>query len=63
MRSPKTMFTDAKLALCAAALLGSASAAQMVPQHPTTRETQSIASEITADPVMMPRSSSHPRPV
>jgi hypothetical protein len=36
------MFTNAKLALCVAALLGSASAAQAVPQHPTTRETQSI---------------------
>jgi hypothetical protein len=36
------MFTNAKLALCAAALLGSASAAQTAPQHPTTRETQSI---------------------
>src|SRR2546426_11086960 len=37
-----TMFTNAKLALCVAAVLGSASAAQTAPQHPTTRETQSI---------------------
>jgi hypothetical protein len=35
------MFTNAKLALCVAAVLGSASAAQTAPQHPT-RETQSI---------------------
>ena len=36
------MFTNAKLALCVAAVLGSTSAAQTAPQHPTTRETQSI---------------------
>jgi hypothetical protein len=36
------MFTNAKLALCVAAVLGGASAAQTAPQHPTTRETQTI---------------------
>jgi hypothetical protein len=36
------MFTNAKLALCAAAVLGSASAAQTAPQHPTIRQTESI---------------------
>jgi hypothetical protein len=36
------MFTNAKLALCVATVLGSVSAAQTAPQHPTTRETQSI---------------------
>jgi hypothetical protein len=36
------MFTNAKLALCVAAVLGSASAAQTAPQHPTIRQTESI---------------------
>jgi hypothetical protein len=36
------MFTKAKLALCVAAVLGSASAAQTAPQHPTIRQTESI---------------------
>jgi len=36
------MCTNAKLALCVAAMLGSASAAQTAPQHPTIRQTDSI---------------------
>src|SRR5260221_11211954 len=37
------MFTNAKLALCVAAVLGSTSAAQTAPQRPTIRQTESIA--------------------
>src|SRR5215467_9017769 len=37
------MFTNAKLALCVAAVLGSASAAQTAPQRPTIRQIESIA--------------------
>jgi hypothetical protein len=37
------MFNNAKLALCVAAMLGSTSAAQTAPQHPTIRQTESIA--------------------
>jgi hypothetical protein len=36
------MCINGKLALCVAAVLGSASAAQAAPHHPTTRETLSI---------------------
>src|ERR1700751_5992309 len=37
------MFTNAKLVLCVAAVLGSTSAAQTAPQRPTIRQTESIA--------------------
>src|SRR2546430_14106520 len=37
------MFTNAKLALCVAAVLGSTSAAQTAPQRPTIRQTETIA--------------------
>ena len=37
------MFTNAKLALCVAAVLGSTSAAQTAPQRPTIRQIESIA--------------------
>src|ERR1700756_2155034 len=37
------MFTNAKLALCVAAVLGGTSAAQTAPQRPTIRQTESIA--------------------
>jgi hypothetical protein len=37
------MFTNAKLALCVAAVLGSTSAAQTASQCPTLRQTESIA--------------------
>jgi hypothetical protein len=37
------MFTNARLALCVAAMLGSTSAAQTAPQHPTMRQKESIA--------------------
>jgi hypothetical protein len=37
------MCTNAKLALCVAAVLGSASAAHTAPQRPTIRQTESIA--------------------
>jgi hypothetical protein len=36
------MFTNTKLALCVAAVLGSTSAAQTTPQHPTIRQTELI---------------------
>jgi hypothetical protein len=40
------MFTNPKLALCVAAVVGSTSAAQTAPpQHPTIRETESIAQQ------------------
>ena len=37
------MFTNAKLVLCVAAVLGSTSAAQTAPQRPTIRQIESIA--------------------
>src|SRR5215472_3673554 len=37
------MFTNAKLALCVAAVLGSASAARTAPQRPTIRQIESSA--------------------
>jgi hypothetical protein len=37
------MFTNARLALCVAAVLGSTSAAHTAPQHPTIRQAESTA--------------------
>ena len=37
------MFTNTKLALCVAAVVGSTSAVQTAPQHPTIRQTEPIA--------------------
>jgi hypothetical protein len=60
------MFTNAKLALYVAAVLGSTSAAQTAPQRPTIRQTESIAQHqvsksVSGDDSFAPAGAKHAR--